>query len=254
MSDKRAMNQGRAESDSAETIEPATLSVLSRLREMIVTGEVVPGSRLRAEALATKLAVSRTPVRSALAVLATEGLVSYSVNRGYTAETLSIREILDAIEVRAVLEGHACRLSVDYGWNADDFRVLTDAVTSGLAIVDAGDWSEAIEREWYWANREFHRIIARASNNRVLRNAIRISIIYPVFGDIARLYPAVAQHVPQRLRQVPDSVPDHVAESQDEHEAILAAIRGDDAIAAEQLMVAHVMKSRDRINLIATRR
>lgn len=238
----------------ARAIEPATQTVLTHLREMIVTGEIAAGARLRSEALATRIGVSRTPVRSALAVLATEGLVSYSVNKGYTAEALSIREIMDALEVRAGLEGHAARLSVDYGWNPGDYSILVDAVESGRIIVDAGAWSEAIEKSWYSANREFHRIIARASNNRVLRNAIRISIIYPVFGDVGRLSPAVAAHVPQRLRQIPATVPEHIVQSQQQHEAILAAISADDAVEAERLMSAHVLESRDRVNSIATRR
>ncbi|WP_446655454.1 GntR family transcriptional regulator [Blastomonas sp.] len=235
-------------------IEPATQNVLTRLREMIVTGEIPPGYRLRAEALATKLNVSRTPIRSALAVLATEGLVSYSENRGYTAETLEVREILDAIEVRAVLEGHACQLSVDYGWTEPDLAALAETVAAGRRIVDASRWSEEIEHGWYLHNADFHRLIARAANNRVIRNAIRISILYPIFGDIGRLSPAVAAHVPPRLRKIPDTVPEHICESQADHEAILAAIQREDAVEAAALMTAHVSASRDRLASIASRR
>jgi GntR family transcriptional regulator, vanillate catabolism transcriptional regulator len=256
ISTKPAMSLDKAERSDTEAraIEPATQTVLTRLREMIVTGEIVPGARLRAEALAVRLAVSRTPIRIALAVLATEGLVSYSVNRGYTAEILSIREILDALEVRAMLEGQAARLSVDYGWHPDDIAILMEAVHAGRVIVDAAKWSEAIEYAWYSANREFHRIVARASNNRVLRNAIRISIIYPIFGDVGRLSPAVAPHVPQRLRRVSETVPDHIIESQNDHEAIVSAIQADNAIEADRLMTAHGLKSRERLNMIANRR
>jgi GntR family transcriptional regulator of vanillate catabolism len=109
--------------------EPTTHTVLTRLREMIVTGEVEPGTPLRAEALAKQLGVSRTPVRSALAVLSAEGLVSYSVNRGYTVGAVSIAEIFDAIEVRASLEALACRLAVEQGIGNDDLERWALTVT-----------------------------------------------------------------------------------------------------------------------------
>ena len=102
-----------------QNTEPATHTVLSRLREMIVTGQIAPGTRLRAEGLATQLEVSRTPVRSALAVLSAEGLVLYSMNRGYTVRAVTLGDIFDSIDVRASLEGLACRLSVDRGWAED---------------------------------------------------------------------------------------------------------------------------------------
>ncbi|HVK79992.1 MAG TPA: GntR family transcriptional regulator, partial [Verrucomicrobiae bacterium] len=116
-------------SDPGEPLhaEPATLSVLGRLREMMVTGAIPAGTRLRAEALATQLDVSRTPIRSALAVLAAEGLVSYSVNRGYTVHSTTLRDILDSVEVRGALESLAARLSVEFGWEAaaiDDLAAI----------------------------------------------------------------------------------------------------------------------------------
>jgi len=55
-------------------IEPSTHTVLTRLRERIVTGEIPPDTRLRAEGLAAEMNVSRTPIRSALAVLSAEAM------------------------------------------------------------------------------------------------------------------------------------------------------------------------------------
>src|SRR5882672_9735138 len=100
--------------------EPTTHTVLTRLREMIVTGQIEPDTRLRAEALAAQLDVSRTPIRSALAVLSAEGLVSYSVNRGYTVRAVTIGDVFDSIEVRASLEALACRISVEKGWSKEE--------------------------------------------------------------------------------------------------------------------------------------
>ncbi|RXZ64983.1 GntR family transcriptional regulator [Pelagerythrobacter rhizovicinus] len=234
--------------------EPATLTVLTRVRELIVTGRIPAGSRLAAETIAKDLGVSRTPVRSALAVLTAEGLASYNVNRGYAVRDIRLRDVLDAIEARAVLEARGCGLSVDYGWALSELGLLRQAVEEGAAIVARGKWSEEIERHWYQANRDFHSLIVSVSRNAAIRNAIRMTLIYPVFGDVARLCPAVARYVPQRHRLVPETPPGHIVESQGDHEEILDAIASEEAERAERSMLTHVLKSRDRLAAIATRR
>ncbi len=234
--------------------EPATHTVLSNLRERILTGQIAPGSRLRAEALATEMSVSRTPIRSALAVLSAEGIVQYSVNRGYTVRAVTIGDILASVEVRAGLEGTAARLSVEYGWDAAELEFLSDTAKKGRVIVDRGDWSEAIEADWYELNWIFHRAINIAARNPVLRNAMRMTILSPVTGDVIRASPVVAAHVPQRQRQIPDTTPAHILQSQSDHEAILQAIRNDDAQAAETLMTTHVRATKARVHAMATLR
>lgn len=234
--------------------EPATHTVLSTLREKILTGAIAPGARLRAEALATEMNVSRTPIRSALAVLSAEGIVQYSVNRGYTVRSVTIGDILAAVEVRAALEGTAARISVDHGWTAADLARLKDCVVRGREIVDRGAWSEQIELQWYELNWVFHRTINIAARNPVLRTAMRMTILSPVLGDVIRTSPVVAAHVPHRLRQVPSTTPEHIVKSQADHEAILTAIQDDDAVTAERLMTAHVLATKTRVHALATLR
>lgn len=240
--------------EESQRAEPATLTVLTRVRELIVTGEMQAGSRLAAEAIAKDLGVSRTPVRSALAVLVAEGLVSYHVNRGYTVRNIGLRDVLDAIEARAVLESRACGLSVDYGWAEEELVQLRAAVSGGATIVARGAWSEQIERDWYKLNRDFHSLIVRVSRNIAIRTAIRMTLIYPVFGDVARLSPPIAAYIPMRHRTIPPVPPSHIVESQSDHERILAAIVDEDAPLAEQSMLTHVIKSKDRLAALATRR
>lgn len=234
--------------------ETTTHTVLSKLRELIVTGKIAPETRLRAEALAEQLDVSRTPVRSALALLAAEGLVSYSVNRGYTVRAVTIRDVFDSIEVRAALEALACRISIDRGWSAEDLDWLAANVRQSRAIVDRGDWSEALEFEWYELNWIFHRTIHHATHNMVLRNSIRMTVIYPVFGDVARVCPSVAAHVPQRFRQLSTTTPDHIHASQLDHERLLEAIVRGDSAEAGRLMSDHVLATKVRLHEIATLR
>ena len=234
--------------------ETTTHTVLTKLRELIVTGKVAPDTRLRAEALAEQLEVSRTPVRSALALLSAEGLVSYSVNRGYTVRAVTIRDVFDSIEVRATLEALACRMSMDRGLSAEELDRLTSIVRQSRAIVDRGDWSEQIEFEWYQFNWMFHRSIHHAAHNMVLRNSIRMTVIYPVFGDVARLCPSVAAHVPQRLRQLSATTPDHIRASQVDHERLLDAMTRGDSGEAARLMSGHVIATKTRLHEIATLR
>ena len=232
--------------------EPATHTVLVRLREMIVTGQIAPGTRLRAEGLADELEVSRTPVRSALAVLSAEGLVMYSVNRGYTVRAVTIGDVLDSIEVRARLESLACRLCADHGLDEAVLDRLSRIVAQAREIVDRGDWSEQIEFDWYNLNWAFHRSIYHAGNNSVLRNAVRMTVIYPVFGDVVRVCPSVAMHVPQRARQVPKVTPEHIIQSQADHEQLIEAMRKGDAEGAEKIMFEHVIATKRRVHSLAT--
>lgn len=244
----------RPNDKGSDRMQPATTTVLTQVRELIVTGKAEPGSQLAAESLAKELGVSRTPVRSALAVLAAEGLVSHTMNRGYRVADIGFRQILDAIEARAVLEAKACGLSVDFGWSREEFASLRSSVERGGEIVAGGRWSAEIEREWYDTNRSFHSLIVRVSRNATIRNAVRMTIIHPIFGDIARLSPAVAKYVPQRLRALSDETPGHIAASQRDHEAIVEAIGAEDAELAEKLMLDHVLDGKKRLAATATRR
>jgi len=247
-------NEGTEVLADPQHAEAATHSVLSKLRELIVTGKIAPDTRLRAEALAEQLEVSRTPVRSALALLSAEGLVSYSVNRGYTVRPVTIRDVFDSIDVRAALEALACQQSVERGWSQEDLEKLAGLAQQSRAIVDKGEWSEDWEREWYKINRLFHRSIHHAARNAVLRNSIRMTLIYPVLGDVARICPSVACHVPQRFRQVPTSVPEHIRESQLDHEKVVQAIQAEDGNEAGRLMSAHVLATKTRLHAVATLR
>jgi DNA-binding GntR family transcriptional regulator len=78
-------------------------TVVERLRDMIVEGELASGERLHDSNLATILQVSRMPVREAIKLLATEGLVDLLPGRGARVRELSIEDILDLFEAIAGL-------------------------------------------------------------------------------------------------------------------------------------------------------
>ena len=82
------------------------------LRESILSGAFSPGERLRQEALAAAIGVSRLPVRAALLRLDAEGLVEFSPHRGAVVQTLTHDEIAEIYELRDLLECYALRKSM----------------------------------------------------------------------------------------------------------------------------------------------
>src|ERR1700743_844041 len=99
--------------------DPAMDTQLARatvsIREMILRGQLKPGQRVTEIMLAELLGMSRTPVRQALPVLAREGLLVESGGRGYLVRTFTRSDILDAIDLRGVLEGFAVRRIAERG-------------------------------------------------------------------------------------------------------------------------------------------
>ena len=83
------------------------------LREAIVTNALAPGTRLRADDLAKRLGVSKTPVREALRKLQTEELIAVQPGSGLTVKVLSEEELFEIYYIREALEGMAARLAAE---------------------------------------------------------------------------------------------------------------------------------------------
>src|SRR5205809_7398956 len=81
--------------------------VVSRLRHVLTEGEIAPGARIPERELCASFAISRTPLREALKVLAAEGLVVLLPNRGSRAAKLTQRDVKELFEVCEALEGAA---------------------------------------------------------------------------------------------------------------------------------------------------
>jgi DNA-binding GntR family transcriptional regulator len=202
------------------------------LQARVLNGELPMGARLRQEALAEEFGVSRTPVREALRKLQASGLVELRPNRGALVRGLSSREIRDAYEVRAELEGLAAELAAVHVQHAHvdllrkaqaEFRTaLADAVAAREA---GGEPSQDVSDRWGRANDLFHQAIQEAAGNDVL--AATLAHLHRSFPrDLSRTV----------LRESTMLLHDNVHE----HETILEAIERRDATAARDLMVAHV--------------
>jgi DNA-binding GntR family transcriptional regulator len=203
------------------------------LQARMVSGELVSGTRLRQEALAEEFGVSRTPIREALRKLQASGLVELQPNRGALVRGPSSREIRDAYEVRAELEGLAAELAAERIQQAQvdglheaqsEFRETLARMmrvrSDGAGVVP----DEEIER-WRHANDRFHQLIQDAAANDVLvATLVHLHRSFP--RDLTRIVLGESATL--------------LAENVHEHEGILEAIEHRNAAAARKKMIKHV--------------
>lgn len=135
------------------------------LRDWILNGAVAGGERLEEIPLAERLGVSRTPVRAALTLLANEGLLDYQPKRGYLVRTFGADEVFAAYEVRATLEGLACRLAATSGIPAEAAATLRACVEQGDRYLAKGFLAEEDFRPYQAMNVTFHETILKLSGN-----------------------------------------------------------------------------------------
>jgi DNA-binding GntR family transcriptional regulator len=102
--------------------------VADRLRDAILHGELAPGEHLREEELASRLQVSRGPVRAALALLEREGLTRSSHHRGVVVAELSEEDLFEVYTLRSALELLAVRLVVQRG-TEEDLQAIRESLT-----------------------------------------------------------------------------------------------------------------------------
>lgn len=149
-----------------------TQDAANDLRDRILGGAFAAGEHLQEIPLAALLGVSRTPVRAALATLASEGLLDYAPKRGYTVRRFSMAEIAAAHEVRANLEGMACRYAAERGLDAESARDLERILAIGDEILSKGRLVDGDREPWTDMNDLFHTRIIALSGNRLLADLI----------------------------------------------------------------------------------
>jgi DNA-binding GntR family transcriptional regulator len=186
-----------------------------RLREAIFRGELEPGQRLDEHALAELWGVSRTPVRSAIRILAAESLVELLPHRGAVVNELSPDELEEIYLVRGTLEGMATRLAVP--------KMDEDRISLLRAILDEMD-STSDADQWLVLNNRFHHTIYQAASGPRL-----LSIIEYV-RNISRPY--IRQFI---------GAPDHMASSSGDHHRILEACANGDGEGAEAEIRKHLL-------------
>ncbi|MDR0416232.1 MAG: GntR family transcriptional regulator, partial [Propionibacteriaceae bacterium] len=134
-------------------------AVFALLRQQIIVGELPPGQKLTEQELSSSLGVSRTPIREALRMLLGEALVEKRPSGGFGVTAISVRDVTEAYNVRALLEGLMVRDATPK-LTAEDVSALR-ALIDEMRAVDPD--AEAVAK----VSRRFHaRIQAVADNHR----------------------------------------------------------------------------------------
>ena len=112
--------------------------VYEELKRQILVGEIPPGTRMMEVELADEMGVSRTPIREAIRKLEKEGLVTIEPRRGAYASDISIKDMLDVLEVRQDLEGMAAALAAQKV-TEDEKKAFVEANSAYMEAVNSGD-------------------------------------------------------------------------------------------------------------------
>ena len=187
------------------------------LRSAILTGLLEPGERISEPAFAETLGLSRTPIREALQSLAKEGLVEIIAHKGARVRQLSVKEIEEVYQVRAILESEAARLAA---CNATESEIRAIFGTlEHLGTLDPNDF--AAQRQ---ADMRFHSCFVAAGHNGTLER---------LFNDLQSSLSLLRTYT-SNLSQTP--------ETQAQHLAIAEAIQHKQPEAAASAAKTHVLR------------
>ncbi len=178
--------------------------------------------------LAERIGVSRTPIRQALTMLESEGLVEIAPNKGAVVCSFSIEDVWDIYDLRAVLEGHAARRAAGRieGVKLSRLRELVEEM-EGLTGRRFADREEEV-RLLVALNNEFHGAIIEASRNgrlrRLVKRTVEVPLVFKAFFWYGPGERAISNHY---------------------HRQILGALESGDGERAEIIMREHVYEGRD---------
>ena len=168
-----------ADDEAAVATSSQSMRAQLRLRELIVGGALPPGERITELAMVERLAMSRTPIRTALVRLQEEGLLEALPFGGFVVREFSEDDIHDAIELRGTLEGLAARLAAERGVAAallGEMRDCLAALDALLAPPKLGDSAFAAYAEH---NGRLHGLLAQMSGSPLVQRQIERAVTLP---------------------------------------------------------------------------
>ncbi|HEY9063118.1 MAG TPA: GntR family transcriptional regulator [Pseudobacteroides sp.] len=198
--------------------------IFDSLREAIIAGELKPGERLMEVQLAEKMGVSRTPVREAIRKLELEGWVVMTARKGASVANLSVKDIMDVLEVRAALDGEAAFLSA-VRIREDELKEIKNIEALFEKSVEKGNFQDIVKKDV-----EFHEVIYKSSRNDKL-----MQIVSNLREQVHRF----------RIIYTKDySITQNLVK---EHIEILEAIASRDAKKAQKAAYAHIENQKEAI-------
>ncbi len=213
-----------------------------RIREMILRGELGPGERVAEAPLAERLGMSRTPVRQALPVLAQEGLLAEHQTRGYVVRGFSTADVLDAIDLRGVLEGLAARRVAERGASRTLLQTLRVCLAEGDQILAEGHVADKFEALYVDMNVRFHQLIVAECRSPIIQQALERNARIPFAGPQAL---ALDKTSLERMY-------DTMAYAHRQHHCIVAALERGESSRVEALMREHTNPVKENLNIPGT--
>jgi DNA-binding GntR family transcriptional regulator len=198
--------------------------VAELLRQRIYAHELEPGSWIDEQDLAAQYGISRTPLREALKVLASEGLVTLKPRRGCYVTEISVQDLNDIFPLLALLEGRCALEATRHARPEDIKRLLTIHETLEQAA------ARGETDRFFQANQVFHDAVQTLAGNRWLAQMIQ---------DLRK--------VVKLTRMLSLSLEGRLQQSLDEHRVIIKAIQGKNPEAAEQAMSSHLLSAREML-------
>ncbi|HSN21911.1 MAG TPA: GntR family transcriptional regulator [Usitatibacter sp.] len=198
--------------------------IVVRIRQMIEDGLLLPGSRIPERQLCAQLGVSRTPLREAFRILASQGLLELTPRRGATVKKLQADEINHMFQVLEVLEALAGELAC--GVMSDgELRRIEELHERMMAAYRRRD-----RRRFFEINQLIHESIVAASGNPVLER------VYEGLNGLAR-----------RIRYLPQITETQWRVAAQEHEAIMKALKARNRQALGRVLRTHLRTKRERV-------
>ena len=199
--------------------------VAERLRALIISGDIAPLARINELELAERFGISRTPLREAIKILATEGLLELLPNRGARVVAISEQELDDMLEVVAGLEATAGELACRHLTEAD----LAEIGRRHERMVAA--WRSGDETAYFALNRQIHELIMAAARNTTL----------------AEIYANVSGRI-QRARFSAHKTTEQWEKAIEDHERMLELLAARDGGALGRLLREHVRSKKAAIS------
>ena len=215
---------------------------LRGLRALILEGAYPMGSRLREVAVAERLEISRTPLRQAMTALVDEGLLEKIETGGCRVVRFSMADIVDAIEIRGVMEGTAARLAAERGADPD---VLGECAGTLAALDVVVADLEGFDFEAYVRlNAAFHDQIARMSGSTIIAREVERAARQPLAS-------------PSAFLQGQDLMPDFrrsLITAQQHHRAMFEAIENREGARADAIAREHARLARRNLSYVTEKK
>lgn len=201
-----------------------SLTIAEDLKRLIYAGDIASGERLNEAALATQMGTSRGPIREAIRILSGLGLVTAVKNRGVFVREISVREMLEIYELRALVFGYGAERATD---NLQESHKQTfEQLLNGMdAACEAQDGNL-----YYELNLQFHALVMQLSNNQ------RAHAAYDDYVKELHLFRRKYFNAPGNMRR-----------SNIEHRQIYEAIAKGTPGKAKTVAERHVLTGRQRL-------